>query len=266
MGSFLRLGPTTALRAPQTPPLRQLSICWQEPTFSLLQPKALPNGDADAWADTYVGGLGGWFYDRSRKLRWFHLELRREDIPDSWDWPDSMQQGICALELLAQQVLTQLGGQCGTRVTAHLGQFCDNMGVVGCLAKGLGIKFPIGAALICLSKTCLELGCTLEVSHIAGERNVDADLLSRLNCAASERPCGAKFPADHRVQISAAELLESGSSKCLEISAHAHWDAGAVVPPGSYSHVWLIGPHALQARKRSRAWVPHLSSNTHPFC
>ena len=168
----------------------------------------MPNGAADAWADTHVAGLGGWFFDHSNTLRWFHLELRREDIPDSWDWPDSMQKGICALELLAQQVLTQLRGQCGATIKAHLGQFCDNMGVVGCVAKGLRIKFPVGAALICLSKTCLAQGCTLEVSHVAGERNVDADLLSRLNLATSEKPCRYKFSDANRVTLTAAELFK----------------------------------------------------------
>ena len=56
-------------------------------------------------SDTSAAGIGGWFQCASGQLRWFHVAIARSDIPDEWRWPQTMQAGIRALELLAQLAL-----------------------------------------------------------------------------------------------------------------------------------------------------------------
>ena len=115
------------------------------------------------------------------------MELLREDIPPEWDWPGSMQKGMCTLELLAQQALVQLQGKRHSSVIARLCQYSDNMAVVGCMAKGLCTAFPLAGALISLARVCLRQQCTLAISHLAGVRNEEADLI---NCPGAAHPSG----------------------------------------------------------------------------
>ena len=72
-----------------------------------MQPTSQFNGAADAWACAHLAGLGGWF-ETEGKLYWFHLELKAQDMPEDWGWPDVMQKAIGALELLGQLALVIL--------------------------------------------------------------------------------------------------------------------------------------------------------------
>ena len=202
---FRAWGPTASLDELAVVSLKILKARPIGQTFNLLQPRPIA-GAADAWADATVAGLGGWFCDRNGELRWFHLQLVATDFPADWEWPQTMQSGISALELLAQQVLVQLQGSSGLRVVLH--QFSDNMGAVGTVAKGLCTKFPLGAALMNLSCVCLSQDCELVLSHLAGERNEEADQLSRLN---SGMPLSdalqAKFHEGNRMHIAASDVF-----------------------------------------------------------
>ena len=109
---FRAWGPTASLDELAVVSLKILKARLIGQTFNLLQPRPIAGGAADAWADATVAGLGGWFCDRNGELRWFHLQLVATDFPADWEWPQTMQSGISALELLAQQVLVQLQG-CG---------------------------------------------------------------------------------------------------------------------------------------------------------
>eukprot|EP00435_Cladocopium_sp_Y103_P065461 s405_g27.t1 len=72
--------------------------------FNWAGSQTILSGAADAWADATNAGLGGWF-EFSTGLHWFHVPLRREDIPADWDFPQSMQRAISSLELLPQLAL-----------------------------------------------------------------------------------------------------------------------------------------------------------------
>ena len=54
--------------------------------FSWAGSQTVLSGAADAWADATKAGLSGWF-ESSTGLHWFHVPLRREDIPADWDFP-----------------------------------------------------------------------------------------------------------------------------------------------------------------------------------
>lgn len=65
------------------------------------------NDAADAWACAHLARLGGWF-ETEGKLYWCHLELKAQDMPEDWGWPDVMQKAIGTLELLGQLALAIL--------------------------------------------------------------------------------------------------------------------------------------------------------------
>ena len=56
---------------------------------------------------------------------------------------------------------------------------CDNLGVVGASAKQLSLKRPLAAVLQSCALFCSSKRLTLRSSHVAGERNEWADMLSR---------------------------------------------------------------------------------------
>ena len=175
--------------------------------FSWAGSQTVLSGAADAWADATKAGLGGWF-ESSTGLHWFHVPLRREDIPADWDFPLSMQKAISSLELLAQLALllarVRVEGA-GFKYRAVLHQQSDNMAVVGCLAKGLATKPPLATVLMHLARHCLKVDCALDVAHIAGERNELADRLSRLNEDEARLPPAAL--QGNKVELTVAELM-----------------------------------------------------------
>eukprot|EP00438_Fugacium_kawagutii_P004756 Skav203093 [mRNA] locus=scaffold447:160158:160637:+ [translate_table: standard] len=129
------------------------------------------------------------------------------DLPAEWDFPQDLQKGISALELLAQQILVPIRG---TPQKLVVRQFCDNMGAVGGLTKGVCTSFPLGAALMNLVLVCLDRGCELELSHVAGERNIEAkaDALSRLNAPVKpDQPCLGRFHGGNRILVTAKEVF-----------------------------------------------------------
>ena len=83
---------------------------WQQllgQRFSLMQTIWQFNDAADAWACAHLARLGGWF-ETEGKLYWCHLELKAQDMPEDWGWPDVMQKAIGTLELLGQLALAIL--------------------------------------------------------------------------------------------------------------------------------------------------------------
>ena len=92
----------------------------------------------------------------------------------------------------------QKTSQISSAVKICIGQFCDNMGSVGVVAKGLATKPPLAQALMCISLACLETTCELSLTHLAGERNDIAEAVSRLN-----------FPGpQNRIELSPNELWQ----------------------------------------------------------
>ena len=183
-------------------------------SFSWAGERVAEDAAADAWAGSALSGIGGWFRAlESNKLFWFHLEIEQGQLPDLWLWPEKMQAAICALELLAQLALVLARAKVDGNAQLHcarLRQYGDNMPVVAACSKGMSTALPLCFALMALAFAALELQVALELSHVAGERNEEADLLSRLNHPEA-RPwplvMRAKFPEANRVRITLADVL-----------------------------------------------------------
>ena len=183
-------------------------------SFSWAGERVAEDAAADAWAGSALSGIGGWFRAlESNKLFWFHLEIEQGQLPDLWQWPEKMQAAICALELLAQLALVLARAKVDGTAQLHcvrLRQYGDNMPVVAACSKGMSTAPPLCFALMALAFAALELQVALELSHVAGERNEEADLLSRLNHPeAKPLPLvmRAKFPEANRVRITLADVL-----------------------------------------------------------
>ena len=174
-------GKLTNLDSAATAALRLLKTCVPANTFYWAGAHVDMNGAADAWANASLSDLGSWC---KNSAGWFHLGLRLEDMPSAWQWPRTMQQGIAALELLAQLALVLVRKRVDDSPFRHrvvLRQCSDNMPVVGSLAEGLSTKPPLCYALMTLAYAGLHLNCDVEVGHLAGERNETADIISRKN-------------------------------------------------------------------------------------
>ena len=206
--------------------LRILRQFFHQNAFGWANAKETLNGCADAWAGSHVGGVGGWFQCASGQLRWFHVAIARSDIPDEWKWPQTMQAGVGALELLAQLALVVARAKTSGMPCVHralLRQCSDNLGVVASVSKGLASKPPLCSALVTLSLVCLRVKCDLSISHVASTRNGEADFLSRLNCPSrtADPVLEAAFPAEHRVEVTLEDIFRpwqeymSGGPKCL---------------------------------------------------
>ena len=93
-----------------------------------------PNGAADAWAAETTAGIGGWFRERSGAMRWFHIPLSHQHLPNEWQCPQHLNKAISAFQLMAQHALLlartkTCPGQEVVRVSWS--QESDNMGAVG---------------------------------------------------------------------------------------------------------------------------------------
>lgn len=96
-----------------------------------------------------------------------------------------MQKCIAALEGLAQVVLLVLRAKEEQLVPGQfvvaMAQLCDNQGTVAASAKMLSLKQPFDYILQALGFFCSKFGTAPHISHVAGDRNVWADQLSRGN-------------------------------------------------------------------------------------
>ena len=147
-------------------------------------------GAADAFTTEADAGLGGWWLPTGCTLApqntlWFQISLQHSNLPAWFCSPQSnMQCRIAALEALAQLVLLilQVQGTAAPQVQSILvqvPQLCDNAGVASLSSKMLSQKNPLSYMLQAIGYFSCKLGVILQVSHIAGVRNIWADMLSR---------------------------------------------------------------------------------------
>ena len=147
-------------------------------------------GAADAYATEADAGLGGWWLPTGCTLApqnalWFQISLQHGDLPAWFCSPQSnMQCRIAALEALAQLVLLILQVQETAApqvqsILVQVPQLCDNAAVASLSSKMLSQKNPLSYMLQAIGYFSCKLGVILQVSHIAGVRNIWADMLSR---------------------------------------------------------------------------------------
>jgi len=149
-----------------------------------LCPQPLWKGEAasDAFANSDVCGFGSFIRTSSNQCIWFSerfvkADFTREDIPVD----DTLQKIISALELLAQMASVWAVAQLypGHRIPIRGSSFSDNTGAESGSNKLFIMKFP---QCLFMEKLCLlpaTFSMELDIQHIAGKLNDEADALSR---------------------------------------------------------------------------------------
>ncbi|CAE7204615.1 unnamed protein product [Symbiodinium sp. CCMP2592] len=163
---------------------------------------------ADAFGKGNDCGVGGWLLLPSGRLLWF---AHRYTVKDFLDLGLPMQADanldISSYETLAQCfVLLAFWKAHGSgRLALTLPALSDNSGAESVCNKLYTSKVPLNLFVRKLSMWSSITGVALDCSHIAGEKNDDADLLSRWDGSA-ELP--AKFLASNRIELSLSEFWQ----------------------------------------------------------
>ncbi|CAE7518155.1 unnamed protein product [Symbiodinium sp. CCMP2592] len=161
---------------------------------------------ADAFGKGNDCGVGGWLLLPSGRLLWF---AHRYTVNDFLDLGLPMQPDanldISSYETLAQCfVLLAFWKAHGSgRLALTLPALSDNSGAESVCNKLYTSKVPLNLFVRKLSMWSSITGVTLDCSHIAGEKNDDADLLSRWD-GLTELP--DKFLASNRIELSLFEF------------------------------------------------------------
>ena len=168
----------------------------QAPRVFLCRPfHDLPGvGAADASASKMSACIGGWWHHSAEApqlegIFWFSLTLTQKDFPDHYGLHDDLGRDIAFFEALAQLVLFVLRTEplqnpsklrChGCSMKIRLRQLCDNAPSIGAINKLHSMAMPLGIVLQAIAHHASIRNASVAVSHIAGERNVWADRLSR---------------------------------------------------------------------------------------
>ncbi|CAE7723899.1 unnamed protein product [Symbiodinium sp. CCMP2592] len=139
---------------------------------------------ADARADGELIGIGGFIAFPSGAYIWFSQAWQLSDLSVlSLELRRPAHKDIACYETLAQIALVHAYRSVfpSGRVAVRLPSFSDNASTEALGAKLYTAKWPLGAFAQKLSLISAASGIELDISHIAGEKNDDADLLSRWN-------------------------------------------------------------------------------------
>ena len=173
-----------------------------------LRPRPFWRGEAaaDAFATSDICGIGGFIRIPSKRCIWFSerfvkTDFLREDIPIE----DDLQKIISALELLAQMAIVWTVARLypGHRLPIRVHSFSDNTGAESGSNKLFTMKYP---QCLFVEKLCLlsaTFSMELDIQHIAGKLNDEADALSRWSGIDS---IPLSFQESDRVRISLSDL------------------------------------------------------------
>ena len=200
-------------------------------------PASAVSSAADAFGKANDCGVGGWLRLPSDKLIWFSHRYTVHDftalgLPMQAD----ANLDISSYETLAQcfLLLAFWKSQGSGRLAIILPALSDNSGAESVCSKLYTSKVPLNLFVRKLSMWSSITGITLDCSHIAGEKNDDADLLSRWDGAS---PLPAHFlPADR-----------------IELSLHEFWNIRfevALYPADTFLLWELPAPHTLGPTNR----------------
>eukprot|EP00439_Symbiodinium_sp_Y106_P033219 s4935_g3.t7 len=163
---------------------------------------------ADAFGKANDCGVGGWLRLPSDKLIWFSHRYTVHDftalgIPMQAD----ANLDISSYETLAQcfLLLAFWKSQGSGRLAITLPTLSDNSGAESVCNKLYTSKVPLNLFVRKLSMWSSITGITLDCSHIAGEKNDDADLLSRWD---GTSPLPAHFVPADRIELSLREFWD----------------------------------------------------------
>ena len=179
---------------------------------------------ADAFASGEELGIGGFIEFPGSSPLWFSeryslSDFKYLDLPLHRD----AQRDISCWETLAQVGLMLLFAQfCpGGRMRLTVPSFSDNSGAEAVCAKLLTTKSPLCFFAQLVSMVSTRLGIRLDVQHISGERNTDADLLSRWD---EQSPLGEHWDLDLRYRFSVQDFFDQRHDvRLFPSDAHILW-------------------------------------------
>ena len=205
-------------------------LAWLAQCFAHEQPRSLRTAPrlhcysaADAFADTARIGIGGWL-STATEFIWFSEIFTADQVRAQWpQLHGSMQPYIGCFETLAQLALAQCTWHClrSRHVKFVLPSATDNTSAESGLNKLFSTAEPLGLFLR-LAATWAHLHrVQFELEHLAGEKNVWADKLSRDNISFLQHRSA------ERRRISLAELASASHCVTLHDTGHA-WPAPLV--------------------------------------
>eukprot|EP00435_Cladocopium_sp_Y103_P020961 s1968_g5.t1 len=146
---------------------------------------------ADACASGQSSGIGGAIFFPSGKCSWFSLIISYADF-NALQIPvhEDLQKDISSLETLAQIALVYIAMHSypGARIPIRVPTLSDNTGAEAVSNRLFTTTMPLA---LFLEKLCVMISSShmeVEISHIAGHDNVQADALSRWN-GQGDPPC-----------------------------------------------------------------------------
>ena len=170
---------------------------------------------ADAFGQASACGIGGWLRFLNGRLMWFSQAFTVQDftrlgLPMQAD----ANLDISSYETLAQcfVLLCFWKRMGGSRLGLKLLALIDNSGAESVCNKLYTSKVPLNLFVWKLSMWSAITGITLDCSHLAGEKNVEADLLSRWDGTTVLPP---QFKAENRFQVSLQEFWQMQFSVSL---------------------------------------------------
>ena len=189
-------------------------------------------------------GVGGWIRFPSNQLKWFAhrftvQEFTQLGIPVQSD----ANLDISCYETLAQCFILLCFWRCagGGRLALRLPALSDNTGAESVCNKLYTSKQPLNLFVRKLSMWSSITGISLECSHIPGEKNDDADMLSRWDGLS---PLPDLFAASERFEVSLQDFWNiSFKVNLFPADQHLLWS-----PPAAY----ILGPSTRGPSKRTQ--------------
>ena len=176
--------------------------------YMLLRPKRVWQGlaAADAFAAGELCGIGGFIRTPSGDTHWFSERYTGQQFTDlNIELESDLQKSITSMETLAQIAILWISCKTypGHRIPITLPSFSDNTGAESGSNRLFSTKKPQCWFLekLCLLSTMS--GMEMNVGHIAGPINVEADGLSRWDGNGNPPH---QFRASDRIRISLSDL------------------------------------------------------------
>ena len=161
---------------------------------------------ADAFGQGDECGVGGWLQLQSGRLVWFSHRYSVSDFTNlGLPMKPDANLDISSYETLAQcfTLFAFWKSQGSGRLALKLPALSDNSGAESVCNKLYTSKVPLNSFVRKLSMWSSITGILLDCSHIAGEKNDNADLLSRWDGCT---PLPACFDPVNRIHVSLSEF------------------------------------------------------------
>ena len=223
--------PSSSRRTLSTDTIRILKL--YQHSFSCLHPirpmrhKHLWQGEvaADACASGDTAQIGGFIRTTSGQCKWFSERFHHADFTSlGIELDPNLQKSITCMETLAQIAILYITSRYfqAIRLPIQIASLSDNSGAESSSNKLFCTSKPLCyfvEKLCVLSSLC---GIEMDVSHIAGYDNIDADALSRWDF---ESDIPRTFHIDDRVRLTLTDLwMERPLPNLVPPHAFIPWD------------------------------------------